>query len=78
MANSEGDKIPHQATVKVGKDSGLSIPLAFRKALGVSIGDEVILYSKDGELRVKTMKGRIEPDTTTRPAVRKAWRPNCP
>ncbi len=59
MARSK-DNAPQQATVRLGKDGGLLIPLAFRKALGVKIGNEVILYWKDGELRITTMKRRIE------------------
>lgn len=30
------------------------IPAAFRKALGVDVGDEVILSLEDGEMRVST------------------------
>ena len=36
------------------------IPAAFRKALGINPGDEVILRLEDDELRITTMKRRIE------------------
>ena len=42
-------------------DSGrLVIPAPFRKALGIKAGDEVILRMEDDELRITTMKRRLE------------------
>lgn len=36
------------------------IPAQFRKALGIRAGDQVILRFEDDELRITTMKKRIE------------------
>ena len=36
------------------------IPASFRKALGINPGDEVILSLEEDELRITTMKRRIE------------------
>jgi len=33
---------------------------SFRKALGINIGDEVILRMEDDELRITTLKRRVE------------------
>jgi AbrB family looped-hinge helix DNA binding protein len=36
------------------------IPTSYRKAMGIKAGDEVILRIEDDELRITTMKRRIE------------------
>jgi len=36
------------------------IPAAFRKALGINAGDVLVLRVEDDELRIMTMKKRIE------------------
>jgi bifunctional DNA-binding transcriptional regulator/antitoxin component of YhaV-PrlF toxin-antitoxin module len=36
------------------------IPSSFRKALGINIGDEVVLRIEDDELRITTLKRRLE------------------
>lgn len=36
------------------------IPASFRKALGIEIGDEVLLRIEDDELRITTRRHRIE------------------
>ena len=36
------------------------IPVAFRKAMGIKVGDEVVLRMEDNELRILTLKRRIE------------------
>jgi AbrB family looped-hinge helix DNA binding protein len=36
------------------------IPAAFRKAMGIKAGDEVVLRMEDDELLITTMKRRIE------------------
>jgi AbrB family looped-hinge helix DNA binding protein len=38
----------------------LVIPASFRAALGIKIGDEVDLRIEDNELRISTLKDRIE------------------
>jgi AbrB family looped-hinge helix DNA binding protein len=49
-----------EARVRLNENGRVVIPAAFRKALGVNAGDEVILRFEDDELRITTMKKRIE------------------
>ena len=49
-----------EARLKVNENGRVVIPAAFRKALGIRPGDEVILRVEDNELRITTMKRRIE------------------
>ena len=42
------------ANAKVGEGGRLVIPAEFRKALGMKVGDDVILVLADGEVRVLT------------------------
>jgi len=51
---------PAKVRLKVGKGGSILLPAAFRKALAVKAGDEVILEWSDGELCITTMKLRIE------------------
>jgi AbrB family looped-hinge helix DNA binding protein len=44
----------------VNQNGRVVIPADYRKALGISPGDEVILRWEDDELRITTMKRRIE------------------
>jgi AbrB family looped-hinge helix DNA binding protein len=46
--------------LRLNENGRIVIPAAFRKALGIKPGDEVILRLDDGELRITTMKRRIE------------------
>jgi AbrB family looped-hinge helix DNA binding protein len=51
----------HQETrLKVNENGRVVIPAAFRKALGIKPGDRVILSMEDDELRITTVKRRIE------------------
>lgn len=45
---------------RINENGRVVIPAPFRKALGISPGDEVILRLEDDELRITTMKRRIE------------------
>jgi AbrB family looped-hinge helix DNA binding protein len=45
---------------RVNENGRVVIPAAYRKALGIKAGDEVILRMEDDELRITTMKRRIE------------------
>ena len=45
---------------KVGPGGRVVIPAELRRALEIEIGDEVILYSEDGELRLYTHAMAIE------------------
>ena len=45
---------------RVNENGRVVIPASFRKALGIQAGDEVVLRMEDDELRITTMKRRIE------------------
>lgn len=46
--------------LRVADNGRIVIPAAFRKALGIEIGDEVVLRVQDNELRITTQERRIE------------------
>lgn len=46
--------------LRINENGRVVIPAAFRRELGIKPGDEVILRLDDGELRITTMKRRIE------------------
>ena len=45
---------------RVNENGRVVIPASYRKALGIKAGDKVILRMEDNELRITTMKRRIE------------------
>jgi AbrB family looped-hinge helix DNA binding protein len=45
---------------RVNENGRIVIPASFRKALGINIGDEVVLRMEDDELRITTLKRRVE------------------
>jgi AbrB family looped-hinge helix DNA binding protein len=45
---------------RVNENGRVVIPASFRKALGINIGDEVVLRMEDDELRITTQKRRVE------------------
>lgn len=45
---------------RVNQNGRVAIPAAFRKALGIAIGDEVVLRIEDDELRITTQQRRIQ------------------
>ena len=49
-----------ETRTKVNENGRVVIPASYRKALGIKAGDEVILRMEDDELRITTMKARIE------------------
>jgi AbrB family looped-hinge helix DNA binding protein len=49
-----------EARLRINENGRVVIPAPFRKALGINPGDEVILRLEDDELRITTMKRRIE------------------
>ncbi|HUO14877.1 MAG TPA: AbrB/MazE/SpoVT family DNA-binding domain-containing protein [Verrucomicrobiae bacterium] len=49
-----------QTRLKINENGRVVIPASFRKALGVKPGDEVILRWEDGELRITTIRKRLE------------------
>jgi bifunctional DNA-binding transcriptional regulator/antitoxin component of YhaV-PrlF toxin-antitoxin module len=44
---------------KIGPSGRLVIPVAQRRELGLEVGDEVLLQTEGGELRVASLKTRI-------------------
>jgi AbrB family looped-hinge helix DNA binding protein len=45
---------------RVNENGRVVIPAAFRKALGINIGDEVVLRVEGDGLRITTLKQRVE------------------
>lgn len=45
---------------RINENGRIVIPASFRKALGINPGDEVVLRLEDDELRITTIKQRIE------------------
>ena len=48
-----------QTHTRVGQNGGLVIPAAFRKAMGIEVGDEILPRVEDDELRITTQRQRI-------------------
>lgn len=49
-----------ETRTRVNENGRVVIPASYRKMLGIKAGDEVILRMEDDELRITTMKRRIE------------------
>jgi AbrB family looped-hinge helix DNA binding protein len=49
-----------ETRTRINQNGRVVIPAPYRKALGIKAGDEVILRMEDDELRITTMKRRIE------------------
>jgi AbrB family looped-hinge helix DNA binding protein len=49
-----------ETRTRINQNGRVVIPASFRKALGINIGDEVVLRIEDDELRISTLKRRIE------------------
>ena len=45
---------------RVNENGRVVIPASFRKALGINVGDEVVLRMEDDGLRITTLKLRVE------------------
>ena len=45
---------------RVNENGRVVIPASFRKALGINLGDEIVLRIEDDELRITTLKRRVE------------------
>ena len=49
-----------ETRLRVNENGRVVIPASFRKALGINIGDEVVLLIDDDELRITTVKRRVQ------------------
>jgi AbrB family looped-hinge helix DNA binding protein len=49
-----------EARMRVNENGRVVIPVSFRKALGIEVGDEVVLRIEDDELRITTQQRRIQ------------------
>ncbi len=49
-----------ETRTRINESGRVVIPASFRKALGMRAGDEVVLRIEDDELRITTLKRRIE------------------
>jgi AbrB family looped-hinge helix DNA binding protein len=49
-----------ETRTRVNANGRVVIPASYREALGIKAGDEVILRMEDDELRITTMKQRLE------------------
>jgi AbrB family looped-hinge helix DNA binding protein len=61
-----------EARLRINENGRVVIPASFRKALGINPGDEVILRLEDDELRISTLRSRLE---RARRQVRKYVKP---
>jgi AbrB family looped-hinge helix DNA binding protein len=52
--------MPEEIRTRVNENGRVVIPSSFRKALGIEIGDEVVLRIEDDELRITTQQRRIQ------------------
>jgi antitoxin PrlF len=46
--------------MRVNENGRVVIPASFRRALGINVGDEVILRIVDDELRITTLRRRLQ------------------
>ena len=52
--------LKQEIRTRVNENGRVVIPAMFRKAMGIKVGDEVVLRMEDNELRILTLKRRIE------------------
>jgi AbrB family looped-hinge helix DNA binding protein len=52
--------MPTETRARVNENGRVVIPSSFRKALGIEVGDEVVLRIEDDELRITTQQRRIQ------------------
>jgi len=67
MPQSDSSKALREAKIKIEEDGGLIIPAAFRSALGIKAGDEIILRGEDDQLCIaKELHGKRKSRRTRR------------
>lgn len=49
-----------EARTRISRNGRIVIPAAFRKALGIDSGDELVLQLQDDEVRITTLQRRIQ------------------
>ena len=49
-----------ETRLRVNENGRIVIPAPFRKALGIEVGDEVVLRVQDDELRITTQQRRVQ------------------
>jgi len=49
-----------ETRTRVNENGRVVIPASYRKALGIEVGDEVVLRIEDDELRITTQQRRIQ------------------
>jgi AbrB family looped-hinge helix DNA binding protein len=49
-----------ETRARVNENGRVVIPASYRKALGINVGDEVLLRIENDELRISTLKRRLE------------------
>ncbi len=52
--------VEKETRLRVNENGRVLIPASFRKALGINVGDELVLRIEDDELRITTLKRRLE------------------
>jgi AbrB family looped-hinge helix DNA binding protein len=61
MLSSNVESVMIEETrTRVNENGRVVIPASFRKALGIEVGDEVVLRIEDDELRITTQQRRIQ------------------
>jgi antitoxin PrlF len=48
-----------ETRMRVNENGRVVIPASYRKALGINVGDEVVLRIEDEELRITTLRRRL-------------------
>ena len=48
-----------EVRLRVNENGRIVIPASFRKALGINVGDEVVMLIDDEELRITTLRHRL-------------------
>jgi AbrB family looped-hinge helix DNA binding protein len=60
MSFQSENGMPYETRTRVNENGRVVIPSSFRKALGIEVGDEVVLRIEDDELRITTQQRRIQ------------------
>ena len=56
----ENMTVETETRTRVNENGRVVIPASFRKALGINVGDEVVLRIEDDELRITTLRRRLD------------------